>query len=148
MPRLVREDLSFADRWLTATEQQLFSLMDVRDRSHSVHVARELLAGHPAASRRLVAAALLHDVAKSRLPFNPWHRIAVRLLRPQGRPQEPLQSGFQGALQLGQHHEALGARMLREAGVDEEVAELVEGLAGDPSGDAELLLLRQADGRT
>lgn len=148
LPHLIREDTDFAVSWLTETEARLFRLMDVRDRNHSIFVARELLAVHPAASRELVAAALLHDVAKSRLPFNPWYRVAVRLLRPQGRPQEPLQSGFQGALQLGEHHEVMGSAMLLEAGADEAVARLIAGLAGDRTADLELQLLRQADRRT
>lgn len=148
MPGLIRPDDGFARNWLTDREYGLYSLMDVRDRAHSLLVARELLGAHPAAGRSLVAAALLHDVGKSALKFNAGHRILVHVFRPRGLPQEPLAAGLRGALQLREHHEAIGGRMLREAGVAEEVIRLVEGRAAGAGGDPDLRKLRWADERT
>lgn len=148
LPGLARDDDRFVRTWLTAVEYRLYLLMDVRDRSHSVLVARELLSVHPDAGRNLVSAALLHDVAKSQLAFNPWHRIIVHLSRPRGLPGQPLGPGLRGAMQLHEHHEVLGARMLRDAGVDEAVAVLVEGLGRETATDFDLRMLREADERT
>ena len=147
LPGLIHADDGFARSRLTDVEYGLYSLLDVRDRAHSVHVAKVLLHAHPAADRNLMAAALLHDVGKSQLEFNAWHRIVVHLYRRRGLPQEPLAAGLRGALQLREHHEAIGARLLHEAGVAAEVVRLVEGMSRE-TGDPELGKLRWADERT
>lgn len=148
VPRLARDDDGFVRQWLTEVEYGLYSRMDVRDRAHSILVAKVLLEAHPFATRHLMAAALLHDVGKSMLGFNPQHRILVHLSRPRGLPREPLADGLRGAMQLREHHELIGARMLREAGVAPEVAQFVEDLGRESAGDPELIQLRWADERT
>ncbi len=148
MPELIPADDDFARQKLTDLEYGLYGAMDVRDRAHSVLVAKLLLDRHPAAHRNLVAAALLHDVGKSQLKFNAIHRILVHLARPRGLPQEPLAGGLRGALQLREHHEAIGARLLEEAGVDPEVVRLVGNLGRQGAADPDLTVLRWADERT
>lgn len=148
MPGLNPADDRFARQKLTDPEYGLYEAMDVRDRAHSVLVAKVLLDRHPAAHRNLVAAALLHDVGKSRLKFNAAHRVLVHLARPRGLPQEPLAGGLRGALQLREHHETIGARMLDEAGVDPEVVRLVRSLGRKGAADPDVTVLRWADERT
>ncbi len=147
IPALVRPDDRFARDWLSDPEYGLYLRMDRRDRAHSVLVARRLL--HlGASSRDTVAAALLHDVAKSLLPFSALNRIIVHLYRPAGLPAEPLGRGLRGALQLREHHEEIGARMIEQAGGSSEVARLVRAMGSPVGGDRKVELLRQADDGT
>lgn len=149
VPWLARPADDWAAGMLEPAELRLYLRMDPRDRQHCVQVARRLLKLDPAAGRELVAAALLHDAGKSLLPYNAWHRVRVHLEAPAGLPMEPLQPGLQGARQLREHHEALGARLLREEGGSDAVARLIEGLANPGGGpDRRLRLLRMADDAT
>lgn len=147
VPALSRPADGFAREWLNAAEYGLFMRLDRRDRAHSVLVARKLLQ-LGASDREAVAAALLHDVAKSLLPFNPLHRVIAHLYRPVGLPAQPLERGLRGALQLREHHEQLGAAMILEAGGSAAVARLVRALALDPVPDGRVALLRRADEAT
>ena len=147
IPGLARPADAFARRWLTDEEYSLYLQLDVRDRSHSVLVARRLLdAG--TAERELVAAALLHDIGKSLLPFNPVFRVIAHLYRPRGLPSWPLQPGLHGALQLREHHEQLGAQLIRDAGGSPRVAQLVRQLGDERSREPAVRLLREADAAT
>lgn len=149
VPAAARPDDAFAQARLTREEYGVYSRMDVRDRAHSVLVARRLLADDAAAAPELVAAALLHDCAKALLPFQPLHRIAVHFRKPRGLPARPLRDGFQGALQLREHHERLGAELIRQAGGRETVAQLVAALADDEgAAAADVRQLRKADSHT
>ena len=149
MPSLARPADDWAAGVLEPAELRLYLRMDPRDRQHCVQVARRLLKLDPAAGRELLAAALLHDAGKALLPYNAWHRVRVHLEAPAGLPVEPLLEGLQGARQLREHHELLGARLLREEGGSEAVATLIERLA-DPGRlqDGRLRLLRMADDAT
>lgn len=147
IPALSRPDDDFARHWLSSAEFPLFMRLDRRDRVHSIVVARQLLK-LGVRERELVAAALLHDVAKALLPFNPLHRVAVHLYRPVGLPKEPLAPGFRGALQLREHHEELGAAMILAAGGSAAVARLVRDLAAPQMVDRHVALLRRADEAT
>jgi len=148
LPGTARPDDPFAEQFLTEAEYGLYLKLDARDRTHSVFVARMLLKRHPGAAPEVVAAALLHDAAKALLPFNPLHRIAVHLYRPSGLPRAPLRPGLAGALQLREHHEALGAELIRGAGGREEVARLVAAMGEDAPGGADVRLLKEADSAT
>lgn len=146
-PGWVRPDDAWAEARLSADERGLYLAMDPRDRDHAVRVARTLLRRRPEASSAAVRAALLHDVAKSRRPYRVVERVLVHLDRAAPPPPEPARSGFAGARQLAAHHARYGAAMIREAGGDGRVAELVErhDLPGD---DREAAWIREADRRT
>ena len=149
VPALARPDDGLARQYLDASEYRLYLRMDPRDRSHCLHVARELLKLQPDADRDLVAAALLHDVGKSLLPFVAWQRVLVHLQNPKGLPARPLQPGLRGARQLKEHHEQLGAELLLAEGVSLAVVSLVRGLGEAASHKhPRLSLLRQADEAT
>lgn len=158
VPALARPADDEARVVLSDCEYELYSRMDVRDRAHAAHVARRVRELAPAAPRDLLAAAYLHDVGKSLGGFNPVHRVIAHLYTPAGQPESPVAEGLRGAWQLRQHHERLGADMIRAAGGSERVATLIEALGDDSPGDgpypgddafpAELALLRAADGET
>src|SRR5690554_2713959 len=116
VPALARPDDDFAGAVLSAPEFRLYMRMDARDRTYSLKVARRLIRSHAGADRDLLAAALLHDIAKSLVPFDAWHRVIAHLYRPTGLPVAPLAPGLRGSLQLREHHEAIGAGMLRREG--------------------------------
>lgn len=147
IPALSKPDDAFAREWLSSAEYGLYLQLDPRDRAHSVLVARKLL-DLGAADREAVAAALLHDVAKALLPFNPLHRVIAHLYRPVGLPAEPLAGGLRGTLQLREHHERLGAAMIMRAGGSTAVARLVRDIPDHSRREHPLPLLRQADDLT
>ena len=116
---------ALAGAWLSADERTLFGRMPAHDQSHAVRVARRLLgAGHD--HRELIAAALLHDLAKAGMPDCPGRvRLTDRALRViLGRiapatltrlttdPDWPFGRG----LYLAVHHARLGAETARLAG--------------------------------
>lgn len=149
LPGLARPDDPSARTALTDPEYALYMRMDRRDRAHSAMVVRRLKQLDRAPAAELVAAAWLHDVGKAVLPFNPLYRIVVHLWPARPLPQHPLQPGLRGALQLRQHHEAIGAGLIRQAGGRPEVAELVAAL-GRPAREQPRMLtpLNRADAET
>lgn len=147
LPALARPDDRFARERLSPAEYRLYRRMDPRDRQHGCEVARRLLRAHPNAPDRLVRAALLHDVGKVVMPYNPLHRVAVHLWTPRHLPARPLSRGLRGAWQVKLHHHRYGADLIRRAGGSPEVAELVER-HHDPRGDTEAELLSGIDGET
>lgn len=139
---------AWAESWLEDAERTLYRSMDPRDRRHAVEVARELLRRRPGAPARLVRAALLHDVGKARRPYVLVERIAAHLWPTHPRtPRDPLRPGLRGARQVQAHHPHYGAEMIRRAGGDARVAELVERHHA-PGGDEEAALLHSLDERT
>lgn len=126
------EDLAFAERVLTPDELALWRGMDVRDRRHSVAVARRFAAALPAASREEVAAALLHDVGKSVVRLGRFGRALATVA-----PLTPTMVRYRD-------HERIGAEMLSRAGVSRRVVDLVAGRADDDVSRA----LRAADDAT
>ena len=121
--------------------------MDRRDRDHAVRVARALLRRHPEAPSEVVRAALLHDVGKSRRRYRVAERILVHLVRTAPPPAEPPLGGMAGARQTAAHHAAYGAAMIRDAGGDPRVAELV-ARHERPGDDRHARWIQQADRRT
>lgn len=144
-----------ARHYLPPRAAALYAAMPRYDRRHAAAVARALVArGYR--EPELIAAALIHDVAKSaggpgRLRL--WHRVAVVLLRA-ARPGLLLRLGRDGRpgsrrapfyVQL--HHAEIGARLAEQAGCGPRTAELIRrhedrAAAGD---DAQLAALQAAD---
>jgi len=99
----------------------LFRRMPRYDQRHSLDVARTLrTAGHDHPD--LLAAALLHDVAKSAGPLRLWHRVAIVLLKafaPRwldwlAREAEP--GHWRYPFYVHRVHPRVGARWAEEAG--------------------------------
>ncbi len=140
-------DDAFARAWLEPSELGLYLAMDPRDRQHATEVAKRLRSREPHASGRLIAAALLHDVGKSALPFRVWERVLAHLLPTSPYPAEPRLQGLAGARQIKRYHHQYGAQMISEVGGREAVARLVGAHQG-PSSDPEVALLRHIDDDT
>ena len=146
IPRLAEADDAFARRLLPYSEYRLYLGMDVRDRDHACTVTKTLLADYPDASLDLLRAALLHDVGKARASYNPLSRIVAALYTPSNVPAKPRLGGVRGLWQLKRHHDRYGAQMIRAAGGDARVAEIVARHHA-PGDDAEAARLREVDER-
>jgi putative nucleotidyltransferase with HDIG domain len=145
LPVLARPDDAFARRVLSSREYRLYAAMDARDRHHGVVVAKGVLRRAPDAEAALVRAALLHDVGKSDAPYRPWERIAVHVVAPAGPPPWLAHEGLRRAWNRHRDHARRGADMIRAAGGDPVVADLV---ARHHDGDARVALIAAADEAT
>lgn len=125
----------------------LFAAMPTADRRHALDVAAHLLAAGQT-DRDLLAAAMLHDVAKgSRMRL--WHRvvgvllaaIAPRLLAGLASPDE---RSWRYPFHLYLHHAALSAQAALRAGCQPRTADLIRGTT-EPSDAALLVALLRAD---
>ena len=130
-PALARPDDAWAAVQLPPLEYAVYARMDARDREHAVRVAQKLLELHPDASDLLVRAALLHDCGKLLRPYIWLERIAVGLVqRPIATSSALLREDWfthcYSALEIRLLHPMLGAALIRQAGGDERVAEIVE----------------------
>jgi hypothetical protein len=125
----------------------LFTGMPAADRRHALDVARRLLAGGQTDSD-LLAAALLHDVAKGhRLRL--WHRVAGVLLhaaapRALERLAAPDEASWRYPFHLYLHHAALSAEAALRAGCGLRTADLIRGTT-DPADAALAAALIRAD---
>ena len=146
LPKLAHADDRFAKRHLSAAEYRLYMQMDVRDRDHACTVTKTLLAEYPDASCELLRAALLHDVGKTKASYNPLSRILAALYTPPSIPARPRFSGVRGLWQMKRHHGRYGAQMIRAAGGDARVADIVAKHHA-PASDAEALRLKEVDER-
>lgn len=146
LPHFAQVDNALAKQYLSEPEYGLFIKMDVRDCHHALLVVKTLLETHPTASTQLTRAAFLHDVGKSRAPYNPVTRILTHLYTPNDLAAEPRFKGIRGAWQLNKYHDRYGAAMIREAGGCERVADIVEH-HHDPQNDVEAAILKEIDER-
>ena len=150
-PRLAKPDDVWAAQKQPPLEYALYSRMDARDREHAVRVAQKLLELHPNASDVLVRAALLHDCGKLLRRYVWLERIAVGLVqRPIASSSSPLREDWHAqtysALEIRLLHPLLGAALIRQAGGDERVAEIVERHHNSRAyGDADAMLIHEVD---
>jgi hypothetical protein len=155
------DDAATVRALLTDDELALFLRMHARDRVHAICVMRRLagegIAGegldHEAASRDLLAAALLHDIAKGSPRL--WERSLFAIveslsLRALDRLAARDGMRWRRAMWALRYHPAAGAALLREAGSAGRVIELVahhtERSSPRAGSDAELAALIAADG--
>jgi len=105
---------------MSPTEEVLFDAMDDRDRNHSIRVARTV--ARQTGDRPVVAAALLHDVGKSRAQLGLVGRIAATMVGVLGRRswtrRFAMQDGYCGRISTYLEYPALGRDMLIDAGSD------------------------------
>lgn len=122
------EDEAWAEVNLTDGEQALWARMGVRDRRHSVGVARRFVADRPTATRAEIAGALLHDVGKIDCHLGTFQRVAATLVGPRGE-----------RFRRYHDHERIGAELAAATGSDPITVGLIEGRG--PAAEA----LRAAD---
>ncbi|MEZ4767511.1 MAG: HD domain-containing protein [Caldilineales bacterium] len=146
------EQKSIAD-WLPPAAARLFRRMSPRDQRHSLNVAQTLAAsGHDQPD--LLAAALLHDVAKSVQPgrrLRLRHRIVIVLLNAANprwvsrlAGEDPASWRYPYYVHL--NHPAMGAVLVHEVGCSPLAVELVRRHQtkqfAPPAGEFEELLLQ------
>jgi hypothetical protein len=131
--RVTADEAALAHRVLPAALADLFDGMPVADRRHALDVAGRLLAGgHD--DPDLLAAALLHDVAKGHR-MRLWHRIAGVLLQAFApgvlrRLASPDPRSWRHPFHLYLHHAALSSQRVTAAGGSERAATFIRGGAG------------------
>jgi hypothetical protein len=107
---------SWAVRWLTPTELELWQQMSNADRRHAVLVARRFVARRPDAPRPEMAGALLHDAGKVESGLGTFGRAIATVVGPRT-----------GRFRTYHDHEAIGARLAEAAGSDPVTVGLIEG---------------------
>jgi hypothetical protein len=145
--RPVRDDL--ARPHLSAPLYDLYRRMDRAGRMHSLRVRHALLASgqtHP----DLLAAALLHDVGKTRFRFGLPSKVLVVLVRALAPGRFRVWGsgnahGWRTPFEVSLQHPAWGAEMVAAAGGSPLAVELIrrhqEILPGAPESEADRLLL-------
>jgi hypothetical protein len=129
-------------------ELALFESMDRSDRRHGIRVMEHLMTDHHA-DRDLLAAALLHDCGKGRVPL--WLRVAY-VAAPWfvGRLAGETASGSHrtdSAAYRLVHHAEIGAELARQAGSSEATVRYISGSAAEHEHD-KIAVLRAADDRS
>ena len=116
----------FASNHLPPSLLELFKGMSPYDQAHCVAVAQKVLEMGER-DPDLIAAALLHDVGKSKIKLAVWYRVAAVLLkdklrffacRTQGKP-------ICYSVYVQVEHPRIGSEMAREAGCSERCARLI-----------------------
>lgn len=157
-PRVTPNEQAELSRWLPPLAVALFRQMTLRDQRHSLDVLQRVQQVAPDQSG-LLAAALLHDAAKTAQPgrrVRLHHRVLVVLLnalRP-GSVQRIARDdpgSWRYPFYLHLHHPQLGARLAEQAGCSALTVELIrrhqERLTYAPRNETErlLALLQAAD---
>lgn len=123
------EDLAAAGAQLGPALMALFNRLQPAEQAHSLQIYRQLLA-QGENNPDLLAAALLHDVGKSRHPLRLWERVLIVLARKlfpvsvkgwgRGQPH-----GWRRAFVIAEQHPAWGAEMTSQAGASPRVVALI-----------------------
>ncbi len=115
-----------ASKYLSPSLLELFERMSPYDQAHCVAVMNRLLDSGEE-DPDLLAAALLHDVGKSKIKLSVWYRVAAVLLREKLRffacktPGKPL--CYSVYIQV--EHPRIGAEMAKQAGCSDRCARLI-----------------------
>ena len=125
-------DLALARPHLSDCEFAAFRSLSRSEQLHSLNVLRAVLHAEPKAPRTLMAAALLHDVGKSRRRLAVWQKtlvvlaqsMAPRLCQRLSREESP--SAWRIPFIVQQHHAKWGGEILRACGSDSTLVWLVE----------------------
>jgi hypothetical protein len=119
------QDQAWALAQLTEPEQHLWARMSRSDRRHAAGVARrtDAVLG-PAATRPVLAAALLHDIGKIEAGLGPYRRVLATLAAFAVRHDRAVIErwatgrGFTGRVGRYLQHDRLGGDLLAAAGSD------------------------------
>ena len=125
-------DLALAQKYLSKCEFAAFNTLSRSEQLHSLNVLRAILDAEPDAPRTLTAAALLHDVGKSRRRLAVWQKtlavlvqaFAPALSRRLSREESP--RAWRMPFIVRRHHPKWGGEILRACGSDSQLIWLVE----------------------
>ncbi len=145
--RVGPDEAALAHRVLPPRAAVLFDAMPVADRRHGIDVAQRLLA-RGLDDPDLLAAALLHDVAKGH-QMRLWHRVGGVLLEALApsvlaRLASPEGASWRHGLHLYLHHEPMSADAALAAGCSPRAAAFIRG-AAEAADDGLAAALRNAD---
>ena len=147
-------ELEQAVSLLSPAQQALFSRLQPSEKAHSLRMFRCLVEcgeSHP----DLLAAALLHDIGKTRFPLRLWQRIWVVLAHrfwpdrinkwsASSLPPDQARPGWRTALLVANCHPHWGAELAEQSGSSALVVDLIrrhqDRLAGPPQNLADHLL--------
>jgi putative nucleotidyltransferase with HDIG domain len=158
--RPAADDLKMAGAILSPGEMRLFNWMKPAEQAHSLVVMKKLQAeaerAFGPAANQLLAAALLHDVGKTRYPLSIWERVEIVLVNKffpqkveiwgQSNPE-----GWMRPFVIAMQHPEWGAEMAAATGSSTGVVELIrrhQNLSSQSAvtiEDQMLQLLQQAD---
>ena len=142
-------DFALAALVLSPSLMALFRRMRRSEQLHSLNVLRTLR-GWGYTESSLLAAALLHDVGKSRAPFHLWDRVLVVLVKEAApavayRLGRGTVSGLARPFAISYQHPGWSAEMVAEAGADAAtvalIAEHARPLKHAPENEHERLLM-------
>lgn len=116
-------DLAVGRRVLPPAAYALFASMPPAEQEHALCVHARVSDGPLA----LQQAALLHDVAKARARVRLWHRVAHVLMRnaPSGLRERLVSRIRADSLESLRQHAVRGAQLCAEAGLGDDVCQLV-----------------------
>ena len=109
------QDEVWADQHLLSGERALWVRLSNQDRRHSIGVARRFVEARPNPSRAEIAGALLHDIGKVECGLGTFGRVVATIVGPRTE-----------RFRIYHDHEAIGARLVQEAGSDPATFELVD----------------------
>lgn len=135
-PRITSKDLILVQAYLPETAISLFTAQLPADQRHGLDVALDLLQNNPASlslsqRNQLIQAALLHDCGKTLYPLKLWQRVYVvlaahlpQLIWDYLKSFSSVQS-LSRPLELAKKHPEWGAELSAQAGLEEEVVQLI-----------------------